>query len=382
MTRPLEVRPDVIAAPIDDGAVVYDPRAGRIHRLNSTGWLLWQCCDGHATVDDLVEDLVGVFDGPTDDVGASVRDLVASLRAESLLVDSSPTDRTEAAPAGPPDPVPVPAPDRPWPHRLGPYAGLDFGFTVETDVAELAVELDRVLGSLTAAGDAEDEPFTLWRDGDTWRGRVSDHQLTARSASGLIGQLMWNVNRLTVARSGRYLLLHASALAMEGDAVVLPAVMNSGKSTLAAALVGAGYDYLTDEATAIDLDAGRVVPFPKAITLDPGSQLLFPHLDPHPHLAPRGKWQVPPNEIRDGSADSTGVLRHIVFPVHDEGAANTLEPIDSIDAVTDLVANAFNFADHAHELDRIVAVVEQCTTHRLRHDGLAGPVAAIESLYT
>ena len=73
---------------------------------------------------------------------------------------------------------------------------------------------------------------------------------------------------------------HASAVARDGVAVVFAADADSGKSTLATILVEAGFDYLTDEATAIDLDTGEVVGYPKPITLDPGSQQLLVHLDP------------------------------------------------------------------------------------------------------
>src|SRR5262249_58546343 len=74
--------------------------------------------------------------------------------------------------------------------------------------------------------------------------------------------------------------IHAGGVALDGTAVALPAAMESGKSTLTAGLVRAGYAYLTDEAVMLDWETSAVIPFPKPISLDPGSWRLFPELAP------------------------------------------------------------------------------------------------------
>ena len=88
--------------------------------------------------------------------------------------------------------------------------------------------------------------------------------------------LVWDVNRRVVEASGGHLLLHAAAATRNGLAVVVPAVSGGGKSTLVAALVDAGFDYLTDEIVAIEPASTRVGGYRKAIGLKEGSWPLVP----------------------------------------------------------------------------------------------------------
>ena len=138
---------------------------------------------------------------------------------------------------------------------------------------------------------------------------------------------------------------------------VLPsssAEADSGKSTLATILVEAGFDYLTDEATALDLDTGEVVGYPKPITLDPGSQQLLAHLDPGGLAGSSQRWRIAPNDIRPSAVAERATLRHLMFPTHVPGADNTLVAVDTIDAVVGLVSGAFNLAEHGDRLDDLV----------------------------
>lgn len=198
---------------------------------------------------------------------------------------------------------------------------------------------------------------------------------------GIIGHLVWMVNRGAVLSSDRFLLLHAAAVGLNGAAAVMPAASNSGKSTLAAALVADGFDYLTDEASALDLDTGDIVAFPKALSIETGSQALLAHLEPVGALVDPNRWHVPPSVIGDHSQVHRLPLRHIVFPTHCGGADTQLRPMGTADAVVAMVTQSFNFSAHAPRLADVVALVDECTRHELRHDGLVGPVAAIRSVW-
>jgi hypothetical protein len=61
--------------------------------------------------------------------------------------------------------------------------------------------------------------------------------------------------------------LHAAALALGDRAILLAAESGSGKSTTAWGLLHHGFRYLTDELSAIDLDALAVYPYPHALCL-------------------------------------------------------------------------------------------------------------------
>ncbi|WP_432770721.1 MAG: HprK-related kinase A [Sphingopyxis sp.] len=65
----------------------------------------------------------------------------------------------------------------------------------------------------------------------------------------------------------RHLLLHASAVAKDGRAVIMSGASGSGKSTLAALLGEGGWRLMGDEFTLIDLDTAAARAFPRAVSL-------------------------------------------------------------------------------------------------------------------
>lgn len=50
-------REDVICREEDFGAIIFDPKAGRMHKLNTDGYLIWTLCDGSMDVDAIAETL-------------------------------------------------------------------------------------------------------------------------------------------------------------------------------------------------------------------------------------------------------------------------------------------------------------------------------------
>ena len=65
----------------------------------------------------------------------------------------------------------------------------------------------------------------------------------------------------------RHMLLHASAVARDGRAVIMSGESGSGKSTLAALLGETGWRLMGDEFTLIDPASGDALAFPRAVSL-------------------------------------------------------------------------------------------------------------------
>ncbi len=73
--------------------------------------------------------------------------------------------------------------------------------------------------------------------------------------------------RLAIAtRAPDHVFVHAGCVAIDGRALLLPGRSFSGKSTLVAALLEAGADYLSDEFAVLCPD-GRVLAYPRPIAL-------------------------------------------------------------------------------------------------------------------
>src|SRR5205807_2855872 len=109
----------------------------------------------------------------------------------------------------------------------------------------------RRIGSLLAPFRAPrpvDHHYSLLVDQD---GRVEvflDRQqlITADNRAHAVAWLLWHISQAVVQASGEYLLIHAAAVEAATGAVILPGAPNAGKTTLTAALIRAGFDYLTD----------------------------------------------------------------------------------------------------------------------------------------
>jgi hypothetical protein len=196
--------------------------------------------------------------------------------------------------------------------------------------------------------------------------------------------LVHDVNRRALDATS-LLTVHAGGVARGTDAVVLPAHMESGKTTLTAGLVRAGFDYLSDEAVAFDWDTLDIVPYAKPLSIDAGSWPLFPALEPDAPLPSDGykrdQWQVPASAIRSHSTPPVCRARHLVFPGYVEGARTELVPLSRGEALVEVAKNTFGFREHGRRaLVTLARVVEQVECFRLPVGDLGDAVALIDDL--
>ena len=268
---------------------------------------------------------------------------------------------------------------RTWPRQTPRYRALDLAFSVRLMGDDLADYIEHIFSSLRAGrGASPTEPahvYSVLDEGERYQRRYAvyfDGQPIVRTPSEPMAlvYLLWHLNRAVVEASNRWLLLHAAAAEHEGAAVVLPAPMDSGKTTLVAGLVVRGLGYLTDETVAIDLATRRVDPYPKPLSIELGSWETLPSLRPqldarfarfHDEL-----WHVVPDAIRPGAAAGPSTPRVVVTPRFESGARTAIEPMSRAEAVMMLAENAFNFASHkAAGLDALAAIVRNCECYRM-----------------
>jgi hypothetical protein len=220
---------------------------------------------------------------------------------------------------------------------------------------------DAVYTITTGADDAGVEGFELRRD---------DALIVRNESIGaLAGQFVHHVNQQAIS-ADYAVMCHAGGVQHEDLGLVFPAHMESGKTTLTAGLVRAGFSYLTDEAVAFDSDTGLIEPFPKPLSIDSGSHFLFPELEPAPApgdlAAPADQWQVPPAAIRPNAVGRACPARFVVFPAYKEGGTTALEPMSRAPALLELATNTFSFRDRPrHCLEVLAAVVEGAETFAL-----------------
>jgi len=263
---------------------------------------------------------------------------------------------------------------REWAWSGGPYAGLHFAFRVRCDDEAAGGYLASVLDPLASPVDAP-HTYSIVDHGPQRTQRavvyLDGRRITrASSVAAAVPHLLWHVNRSTIRESGQYLLVHASAAEAGGRALVFPGAMEAGKTTLVAGLLRRGFRYVTDEVVALDLAAHVVVPYPKSLSVDPGSWDVLADLAPRlpGDLAAFSitQWQVDPRAVRHDAIAAPCPVALVIAPRYAAGEPTRAEPVSRAVGVRLLAENSFNFADHgAAGLAVLAAVVRGADCYRL-----------------
>ena len=196
--------------------------------------------------------------------------------------------------------------------------------------------------------------------------------------------LAHHVNVESMRRTGDFLLLHAGAVVSpSGAGVLLPAESGSGKTSLTAALVIAGFGYLSDEAAAIDPVSRRLFPYAKPLHLKAG---VLDHFEPAVALSREiivGAWdvQVRPDDLRPGCVAGPCHPAFVVVPRYSKGAATDLRQMSYAQAVTELGRNAWNLHLYGRRaMELLVELGRKVTAWELVFGDLDNAVAAVANL--
>jgi hypothetical protein len=264
--------------------------------------------------------------------------------------------------------------------------GYEFAFRVARDP-----ELGPYLSSLFDAFPRADDPSELWHlgpasdDSGSWSLVVDGAaHATVECPELLVSPVVHHLNRLAI-ESWDGVVCHAGGVVHEGVGVVLPAHMESGKSTLTAGLVRAGAAYLSDEAVAFTRGTAVMHAYAKPLSIDPGAWYLFPELEPDGPFATNGhkesQWQVPPACFRSDAVADACTARLVVFPRYVAGSETDVVPLRRAEALVELAKNTFAFNRKGRDaLDELAGIVRTVDCFRMTVGDLDQAVALIGEL--
>jgi hypothetical protein len=255
------------------------------------------------------------------------------------------------------------------------FGALSFRFVIHCSDLSLARYVGSLLSSLavepsTAGTDAHLYALTRLPGGGVDLSRNETRIAQLPDAMSAVGWLLWDLNQEAVRSTSDRLLFHAGGVQSGDFGVLLPAPSGSGKSTLVTALVQAGCGYLSDELVAFSLLTGQLLPYPKPVTLKPGSFPFFEAL--RPPGAPGsdgqepGKWLVRPDDIRSGSVGHACNPRLVVTPRYVAGAPTRLRRLPPDEAFLALALNTVNLERLGARGARLLGnLVEVCASYEL-----------------
>lgn len=259
---------------------------------------------------------------------------------------------------------------------------LDWTFSVDTSAcAEAEPEVARVLADLpTTRGPGGCPTYSVVKNGEDRLLLLDGGAVDRVSHVAAIGDvLVWSLNRETARRS-RLLVVHGAAVAAEDRVVLLPGASGAGKSSLAAAMVAAGWDLLSDELIAFDLGTGLAHGTKLPINLKRGSWFLLPaeRISDEVDRKPSGQLLVRPSEIGGQHSDEPGVPCALVAPRFDPSVPSRLVPMTRGGALHALAAGCMN--PPLIDLGRLGAIVGRLDAFELAYDSPANGAALLEPL--
>jgi HprK-related kinase A len=199
--------------------------------------------------------------------------------------------------------------------------------------------------------------------------------------------LEWGLNWTIATEMNGYLLIHAAVAARKELAVIMPAPPGSGKTTLAAGLMAAGWRVLSDEFAVIDPHDGLIRPCLKALSLKEGAIDLLEaragnHLLSDRYATPKGTVTLMrPSAASVQAIDKAARVRWIVVPRYDPEASLHLDGITRSRAAYTLAANAFNYHILGERgFHALANVASQADGYTLLHGNLDAAVARIDRL--
>ena len=194
----------------------------------------------------------------------------------------------------------------------------------------------------------------------------------ASLADGLLAEL----NRQAVEGFGEF-AVHAGVVAAGDRVIAFPAQSGEGKSTMTAACLAAGFDYVSDEALCVEFASARVLPYPKPVTLSEHSCSLLAIPTPGVHLEgdhPEAGFR--PEEL--GAATAEGELRlgDIVQLVRHDGPPR-LRPLPASEGMGLLLRMSFNhYKRPAESFELVSRLAQHSRAWELQYDH-PGPAAAL-----
>ena len=330
-------RPDVYFFPFSEGAALFRQANRKLTVLNQNAAVIWCLLNEVGSLDEAASALQERFPINNDKATGDVREAVKFFQENDLLQEGTAAEQMEETPEDiyfsqlyqKIKPPPIISSIY---QKVFQVPGLILEICCQDE--EIGAMVDEAMAYLeTVPGPIVEANLLIIqaeKKANFWN-IFSDANLlfTDVKKKSVLPHILQLVFDFSCKALTRYFLFHAAVIAHNSKAVLFPAHVGSGKTTLAAMLAKQGFHFFSDELAVIDVGNLRVQPFTMPMSIKPGSLPVlvpeYPKLDTLvDHFRPDGKvvrYLQPPIESLP-KAEETADVSAFVFPQYEGGAGN------------------------------------------------------------
>ena len=381
----MQPRSDVYFFPFSEGATLFRQATRKLTVLNQNAAVIWCLLNEVETLDEAAFALQEKFSLGKDKATGDVREAVKFFQDNGFLNEGSSAEELEEIPEdiivsdlyegvkNTPGAVPL-AYKKVFrvPGRILEICCQDkeIGVMLDEAMAHLTIDPGPVVEARLLVVPAEKET-NCW---DIFSNTTS--VFTDVSKESVMPHLLQLAFDLSCKALSPYFLFHAAVIGNNSKAILFPAHVGSGKTTLAAMLAKQGFQFFSDELAVIDVETLKVRPFTMPMSIKPGSLPVlapeYPELDTlADHFRPDGKvvrYLQPPTESLP-EADATAAVSALVFPHYKGGDGNYFMSLSKEETLQRLVQTCSSDRSlRPQDIKAMLAMVEQSECLALHYE--------------
>lgn len=200
--------------------------------------------------------------------------------------------------------------------------------------------------------------------------------------------LEWGLNWCISTHANHLLIIHAAVVEKNGFVAILPAPPGSGKSTLCAGLVLAGWRLLSDELTLIDPATGLVHPLARPVSLKNQSIQVIRDFSSEARIGAASHDTAKGTVAHLGPPLESVLRQHepaqpgwVIFPKWQRDAKAMLTPRSQAQTFIYLAQNAFNYSQLGERgFLAGTALIRNCDCYDFTYHALSDAIGIFDDL--